>query len=363
MKRKRVALLVESSRSNGRKILHGISHYVRARQSWLVYCHERSLHEGFPENLLGWKPDGVLARIENRRFANRIRKLNVPVIDLIGWYPMPNVPRFGNDHRKSAELAYDHFLEHNLSQFAYCGYPGLPASDERERHFRSVVKENGEKLHAFRGTITSGDLATRENHGLLESSEIMAWLDSLPKPIGLFACNDARAQQVITICNSAEIAVPEDISVLGVDNDELLCELCTPGLSSVELANEQLGLEAAALMDAMMNGTTVSTEYRLMTPIGVVQRHSTDTWAIDDPDTIKAMRFIRENACKGIQVEDICKHVHLSQSTLKRRFNEHLGRSPKSELTRIQIATAKSLLRTTSLTIQEIAEATGFDYI
>ena len=336
---------------------------MRMHQSWLAYHHERSLHEGAPDKLLAWKPDGVIARIESQQLADQLQAMNVPVIDLLGWHRLPNVPRFGNDRQGISQMAFDHFREHNLSQFAYCGYPGLSFSDERGKHLGSLLAKHDTKLHVFEEKNPSSEITDRENQGSLDDVALKKWLNGLPKPIGVFACNDVRAQQAITACLDADIAVPEDISVLGVDNDELLCDLCTPTLSSIELANESMGFEAAEILDAMMNGQKVSTRKRFLKPLHVIQRHSTDTWAIDDPDVIAAMRYIRENACNGIQVEDICNHTLVSSSTLKRRFKENLGRSPKSEITRIQINKAKELLRTTSLNIEEIATLTGFGYI
>ena len=363
MKHKRVALLVESSRASGRKLLQGISRYMRMHQTWVVYHHERALHEGMPDKLLAWKPDGVIARIESRQLAKQLRPMKVPVVDLLGWHELSKVPRFGNDRRQISQMAFDHFREHNLSQFAYCGYPGLPFSDERGEYLAALLKQHGETLHVFNELSPDAGITYRENQGFLDDKALIRWLHELPKPIGLLACNDVRAQQVITACFDSAIAVPEDISVLGVDNDELLCDLCTPALSSIELANETMGFKAAELLDAMMNGKDVLDKKRFLKPLHVIQRHSTDTWAINDPEVIAAMRYIRENACSGIQIEDVCNHILISPSTLKRRFKEHLGRSPKSEITRIQIAKAKELLQTTSLNVQDIATLTGFQYI
>ncbi|MBN1589918.1 MAG: DNA-binding transcriptional regulator [Pirellulales bacterium] len=363
MERKRVALLVESSRGSGRKLLHGISQYMQMHQSWIVFHHERALHEGLPDKLLAWEPDGVIARIQSLQLAEQLLAMKVPVVDLLGWHRLPRVPRFGNDRRQISSMAYEHFREHNLSRFAYCGYPGLQYSDDRKRHLAALLKKHGDTLFVFEEAASSTDVAQRENQGFLDDAELKRWLDSLPKPIGLLACNDVRAQQVIATCVNAGIAVPEDVSVLGVDNDEILCELCTPALSSIELANEAMGFAAAKLLTSMMNGRTVSARKRLLEPLHVVQRHSTDTWAIDDPELIEAMKYIREKACTGIQVEHVCRHLSVSPSTLKRRFKEQLGRSPKSEITRIQINQAKALLLSTTLTVQEVAELTGFQYI
>ena len=147
------------------------------------------------------------------------------------------------------------------------------------------------------------------------------WVDSLPKPVGLMACNDLRAHQVLMVCSERNIAVPDEVAVIGVDNDELICELCHPPLSSIEQNPERAGYEAAALLDRLLDGKTPPVAPIVIEPLGVVHRQSTDVVAVGDADVAAAIRFIRTHACDGIRVGDSLAHVHTSRSTLDRRRN------------------------------------------
>ena len=201
-----------------------------------------------------------------------------------------------------------------------------------------------------------------EADGLLAERALAAWLRGLPRPVGLMASNDVRARQVLDICADQGISVPHEIAVIGVDNDELLCEMSNPSLSSVVPDTETIGFNAAALVDRMIRGDTPPDAPPRVKPLGMVERASTDALAIRDADTAAAVRFIRSRACDGITVSDVLDHVQVSRSTLQRRFLGSVGRSAKSEILRVRLQRAKHLLRTTCHSLAEIAELTGFGY-
>ena len=307
-----------------------------------------------------WKPDGIIARIENQRQADQLLGLKVPIVDLLGWVRLKNVPSFGNDREKIAWMAYQHFKENGFEHFAYCGYPGLDFSDRRCEFFQSIAEKDGKTAHRFLAPPRHCRLIDHEQRGYSHEKQILRWLRSLPKPIGLLACNDTRAQQVLTICATNGLLVPEEIAVLGVDNDPILTELCSPPLSSIELNKGLMGQEAARLLQRMMSGEKVSCEKRLILPQRVVRRRSTDAFAFENDDLALAKRFIQTYACSRISVLDVCDHVNLSASTLKRLFHDQLKRSPKEEILRVRIESAKELLGSTSLGLKEIALRTGF---
>lgn len=193
-----------------------------------------------------------------------------------------------------------------------------------------------------------------------EQEEIGRWLQSLPRPVGLMACNDMRGQHVLDACLRVNIAVPEELAVIGVDDDSVLCNLCHPPLSSIVPNAQRVGYEAAALLDRMMSGQTPPTEPLLIPPMGVTIRQSTDVLAIDDPIVAAAVRFIRERACQGCGMKDLLRHVPMSRSLLERRFRQHLGRSPQAEIRAVQLKRVKQLLAESDLSLDQIAGLAGY---
>jgi LacI family transcriptional regulator len=188
------------------------------------------------------------------------------------------------------------------------------------------------------------------------------WLGSLRRPVGVLACNDLRGLHVLEACEHRGLRVPDEVAVVGVDDDALLCELSDPPLSSVISNPERIGYEAAALLDRLMAGEGAPFEEMLVPPLGVTTRLSTDVLAIDDERVVAAVRYIRANACHGISVGDVIDHVAMSRTTLDRRFLRYLGRSPQAEIRAAQLGRARELLAETDHPIHRIAELVGFKH-
>jgi LacI family transcriptional regulator len=186
-------------------------------------------------------------------------------------------------------------------------------------------------------------------------------LSGLPKPVAVFACYDNRGQQVLEACRRAGLAVPEDVAVLGVDNDEVLCLLSPPPLSSVILNPRRAGWEAAALLALMMGGEKVSDEPLLIPSIGIATRQSSDILAVGDAKLAAALRYIREHACEGIRVSDVLRHCPMARRALEEKFHRFIGRTPRQEILRVRINRVKELLIGTGLPVGEIAERAGFE--
>jgi len=191
---------------------------------------------------------------------------------------------------------------------------------------------------------------------------IEGWLAGLPQPLALMACNDVRGLHILDVCTRLGILVPEQVAVVGVDNDEVVCELCTPPLSSVEPDPERIGYSAAELLDQLMAKKSSRPKRVTVDPVGVVGRRSTDALAIEDRIVAAAMRFIREHAFTGCRVDDIMRHLHVSRSVLERHFREHLKRSPQSEIRAVQLSRVKQLLIETDFPLEHIAEVSGFEH-
>jgi LacI family transcriptional regulator len=193
-----------------------------------------------------------------------------------------------------------------------------------------------------------------------QQETIGRWLRALPKPLGVMACNDMRGQHVLDACRRYDLAVPEEVAVIGVDNDELLCSLCDPPLTSVVPNPERIGYDAAALLEALMQGERVGRTAQFVEPIGVVTRQSTDVLAIDQPNVVTALRYIREHACDGIGVADVLQQVPLTRSVLERLFRRYVGRSPQEEIRQVQLKRARQLLAETELSLAQIAPLAGY---
>ena len=364
-KHRKIALLIEWSRAYGRGVLRGIARYVAAHESWKIYQTERRLCDGTPGWLKDWDGDGVIARIENDELLEQIRRMDIPAVDLFEHSKAASIPGVLTDNRAIAHLAADHLLERGLERFAYCGLPGVYSSEARSEHFVDYLSRVGYEVSVYKNPRQSDTtfISTTEDHELRCEETVASWVASLPKPVGLMACNDFRAHQILMACSDRDIAVPEEVAVIGVDNDELICELCHPPLSSIEQNPERVGYEAAALLDRLIDGQASPAQPILVEPLGVVARQSTDVVAVGDADVAAAVHFIRGHACDGIQVKDVLQHTNISRSTLERRFARLLGRSPKAEILRVQLDRVKHLLAMTDYSLARIAQLTGFDYM
>lgn len=364
-KRRRVALLIESSRAYGRDLLRGIASYARVHGPWSFYHEERSVGDPAPARLADWHADGIIARIETSKQVAQVRRLGVPVVDLFGLHRLPGIPSVEVDQAAIARMAADHLRQRDLRRFAYCGFPGVFFSDARSRHFESYLAELGFEIHVYQAIRhrTNMHLSVVEMRSLRQAGHLAAWLKSLPKPIGLMACNDMRALQVLEVCAEHDIRVPDDVAVMGVDNDAVQCDLCDPPLSSVDPSAQHVGYEAAALLDRMIEGRPTRKNSILIEPSGVVARESTAVLAVADSLVANAMRFIRQNHDKPICTTDVLRHLGVSRSTLERRFLRSVGRTPSVELARARIERVEELLRYTELSLRAIADRTGFDHV
>jgi LacI family transcriptional regulator len=350
----KVALLVETSNAYARGLLAGVEEYIRNHGPWSVYLAEHGRGELPPKWLNGWDGDGILARVENPHIAAVLATAKQPVVDLSSRRLLPKVPAVTTDNEAIAALALQHFLERGYKHLAFCGDDRFSWSQERQAHFTHKAKQR--KLPCVNYVNTNGDQSDSD----AETEAIATWLKSLPRPVGIFACYDARGQQVLNAARRAGLGVPEEVAVLGVDNDEILCALSPPPLSSVILNPKRTGWTAAALLAKKMQGKMVTPEIVYIEPLGVAARQSSDTLAVDDPQIAQALRFIREHACHGIGVGDVLKFCPMGRRSLEHRMRAIINRSPHEEIFRVRMNVAKELLAGTKLKISEVAERCGF---
>ncbi|EMI19589.1 xylose operon regulatory protein, partial [Rhodopirellula maiorica SM1] len=201
-----------------------------------------------------------------------------------------------------------------------------------------------------------------EQSGVNDETQLSLWLQSLQPPTGLFVCNDIRGQQVLNACRTLDIAIPDDIAVIGVDDDDVICPLTDPPLSSVRPDAERVGYRAAEILQQMMNGGAAPASIEYVPPTSVVQRMSTQVIATDDREVARVCKYIREHACEGIDVYDVAEFTTLSRRQLERRFRSELGRTPHEEIMKVQISRVEKLLQETTLTLEQIAPLAGYSH-
>lgn len=356
--RPNVALIIETSVVYGRQILHGIARYLSAHGGWSIFLDERELLAPPPDWLLDWNGDGVICRSTTPQLAATLQERGLATVDLNDRYGFLGLPRISSDMTAIGALAAQHLLERGFRNLAFCGFSDEAWSQQRERGVEEALRGRGE----FCGAFHSPWQGLREHRWQDERDVIGHWLQTLPRPLGIVACNDVRGHHVLDACRALDISVPEEIAVIGVDNAETFCQLCDPPLSSVLPAAERIGFEAAALLSRLMAGQAPDDSERLIAPQKIVTRQSSDVLAIEDRTIAAAVRFIREHACEGISVSEVLAAVPISRAALERDFRRFLGHSPQEEIRAVRLKRIKQLLLDTDWPLERIADATGFKH-
>lgn len=349
---KHVALLVETSNEYARGILRGVREYVAARGGWSLYLVEHSRLDTDFSWLEGWSGDGVLARVENAETAAFIRRLGLPTVDLSAARLVPELPGAETDDDHIARWAVEHFVERGVRHLAFCG---------DDRYGWSIARGDAFAAHAARHGVTAQQFHLRPTGTrATDRARLSTWLRELPKPVGVMACYDIAGQEVLEACTIAGLAVPDEVAVIGVDNDELLGTLSSPALSSIEPDTRRTGFLAAELLDALMAGEVVEPGLRLIPPVRVVVRQSSDLLSVSDELVAEALRFIRDHADRSVGVAEVQRTVGLSRRALDLRFVKHLGRTTHAEILRVRMGRVADLLTTTDWTLPRIAERLDF---
>jgi LacI family transcriptional regulator len=347
------------SRPYDRQVIHGIARYVRTGVAWQVYVEEDPADK-IP-SFSRWSDKGVIVDLDDMRLVRAVQGLNVPVVGIghlatsIGQRNAMSTVR--SDDEAIAQWAADHLMELGLEHFAYCGMPrrGMDVwAQARLEAFQRRLQERGFACFRFSGK----HYAARNWSRML--GELVRWLRSMPRPIGIMACNDSCARRLLEACRELRLRVPEDVAMLGVDNDELTCELAMPPLSSIAQGAEQIGFRAAELLDGLMTQPRRSPTHLVVAPLCVVKRQSTELLTINDAVVARALDFIHARATDAVGVADVVRHVDVSRSTLECRFKARLGRSVHACIQRVRLQTARRLLLTTDLALDEVARRSGY---
>jgi LacI family transcriptional regulator len=342
-----------------RGVLRGIWRYVEARPQWRLTSlapEQQSLRVSGP-----LRPDGLIAAMNTKPLVRTFSSWRRPVVNVAAVFPDLRFPRVGVDNVKVGRLAASHFLERGLRHFGFIGPPDYLFSTEREAAFCQAVRDAGHAVDCYevRAHRPYDPLGRRWD---LDPA-VRRWLRMLPKPAGVFVPNDLWGVQVAEACRQVELRVPEDVALLGVDDDHLYCELTRPPLSSIIVPAEQIGYEAAALLERLLGGEKPPREPLLLPPIGVATRRSSEVLAIDDPEVVAAVRFIREHTHQPLRVADVLRAVPVGRRTLERRCRLALGWGLGEEIRRTHLERVRRLLAGTDLPMKTVAQQAGFsDY-
>jgi LacI family transcriptional regulator len=349
-----ILLLIETSRGYGRGLLRGIAKYSSLHGPWDMECEVPFYIKPVQKTASRarfemQRADGIIMR--EPRNVKPIIDMRIPVI--FASYrreEIPDTSRIMTDDNAISKMAAQHFIDRGFKNFAFLGYDNMYWSANRSRFLADCLKRKGFHLHSFR-QAASAKKRLWDNEQFI----VAQWLKSMPRPFALMSCNDDRARQAVTACRIAGLSVPDDVAVIGVDNDDFVCDLSNPPLSSIDLNTERAGFEAAELLDKMMSSKRTKPQKIIVSPTRVVTRQSSEIYAISDSEVAAAVRFIRENARQAIQVNDVVNAVTLSRRSLYQRFRRLLGRSVHEEIRRARVDEIARLLVETNLSVYEIA--------
>lgn len=357
-----IGLLIESSRASGRALLCGIAKCAHHYGPWSFYWEPGGLEKAWPK-LKALDVNGIILRDVDK--LEEMLDLGVPAV-IIGHSKteVPNMVNVVTDSSAIGKIGAEHLLNCGFKHFAFCGYGNVSSSpleresftwsDLRKESFERRIRKAGFEVNPY--TVLSAGAATWRE----ESRRMAAWLQSLPKPVGLMACNDDCGRQVIEACKLANLSVPDAVGVLGADNDEVVCGLSDPPMSSVAINFERAGYKAALILYRLLRGKR-SVPLKITVPAThVVARRSTDFMAVIDPHVSKGLQFIRDHARENIMVLDISRAAGLSRRALEIKFRQEIGCSIHEYVRRVRTDQIVRLLVETDLPVGQIAETLGF---
>lgn len=350
-------MLVDTSTTWGRQVVRGIHNYARVHGPWQTYIEPRGIEEKMmiPQ---GWIGDGIIARIGHLALAQELHTMKLPAVNISG-IRLPTAdsfPRVVSDLSLSGRLAADYFRERGYAHFAYFSLIHLRYVATHRQAFVDALKQTAHSCAIFKAHARHG----AEPDWNLDVARLGEWLKQLPKPVAILTWNVSSSRLILYACETAGLLIPEEVAILSGTDDVLLCEFSNTPISGIQVAGEQIGHRAAALLDSLMRGKHPPAHPISVPPLGVITRRSTDTLALGNSTLTKAISFMRANSAKHIRVTDVARHTGVSRRILEMKFRENLRRSPASEIRRMHLDRARELLSSTDLSIPDVAKASGF---
>ena len=357
----RIALLFNANKVYDRQVIAGIGQYLTStRVKWDLF-----MEEDFRSRTVGihqWRGDGIIADFDDPLVCEALASMPIPVVAVGGSYADEtqyphNIPYVATDNHKLVRLAYDHLIEQGLHRFAFYGLPPSPVcrwAHEREAAFLQMVRADGLDGTVYRGSSTSAGGWGRAQEDLVE------WVRSLPKPIGIVATTDARARHLLQACIVADVPIPEQIAIVGIDNDPIAQLLCRIPLTSVIQGAEEMGRMSAQVLHQMLHGGDCSTTRVLVPPVGINVQATSLHQPLKSAYVMRAKHYIRQYACLGIKTEQVADYVGISRTLLEEHFKRELKQSVHQTILEHKLEMARHMLNDSSIPLTEVAVRSGF---
>ena len=360
----RIAVAAERSSTYGRNFICGVAKIAERHPEWnLMLIDPQHAVERTSDGFDGW-----ICRVVDVRMANALVRCNCPVVDCLCAVPKPKFATVKTDAEQIGRLAAEHLLRHRFTNLAFCGYRRVAFSDRRRNAFATFLEKNGMRPAIYRPPFHPQNRFGRDF--LLgdrielppDANDIAQWLKRLPKPVGIFCCDDLRASHLLSACKLLDLSVPTDVAILGVDDDPIYCMFYSPRLSSIDPNAVAIGETAATTMERMLSDRKIASKppNLIVPPVGVVERASTNTYPYAPAWFADALAIIRSDATKGISASDVFRRVGRSRTLVERVFHENISTSVQKKIAETRIDEAKRLLDGTTLPIKEVASLSGF---
>jgi LacI family transcriptional regulator len=351
----RIALLLRPDSGYCRGVLRGIKRYAQQKHDWSFWMADKIVDMSKMMNK--WRPSGIIAFAYLQEHYKQLKQARLPLVSIANVDTKAQFPTVCVNDYQVGRVAAHYLLKRGFCHFGFVGFPRSNYSNHRQKGFEAALAQDSHTPHIFMDPSWPQPDSVWDWTG---EEKIETWLRNLPKPCGLLATNDAVALRLSDICKHINIRIPEEIALLGVDNDDLFCELAQPQLSSVQIPMEQIGYEAAWLLDQTMQGKNTPATPYFLPPMTVVTRQSTDIKLIDDAQVAEIIQYIHDNAHTPITMEDVLDRFRISRRSLERKCRTELGRTPLQELIRVRIEKSLTLLSQTALPVSRIAQQVGF---
>ena len=350
----KIILLLDFAEEYSKSLMKGINAYSKEFGPW-IFCRMPLFHretvgiDGILKWALEWKADGIVGQLYNKDIE-KIVQAGIPVIAQDFKERFTEIPNITGGYHEAGQLGADYFLKKGFTNFAFYGFNDIVWSRERAEGFEERLKKREHKVHYF-----EHKKARSTELWYYKPSSLSRWLKSLPKPIGLMTCDDNQGQHITEVCRQLGIRIPEEVAVLGVDNDEMICDLSDPPLSSIALDAEKGGYDAAKLLDHMIKHGTSKYYDIIVKPVQVITRHSTDIYATNDDHIASSLKYIHQNIDKNLHVDEVVKQVPLSRRALEKRFLEITGYPIYKYIFNLRIEKFTQKLLDTDMSVFEIA--------
>ncbi|MBN1765163.1 MAG: XylR family transcriptional regulator [Sedimentisphaerales bacterium] len=355
-KNRKIILMLDSSRAADRGIIRGIVEYSHLRGYWSFYRYSplfrtppftQKQSVSILQRLQKLDADGIIGYIpSDKKLVHSIIRKGFPAVSLPIRAPIDGLINIQQDEKVGA-IGAEHFLERGFEHFAFCG----------THDFWSIIRRQGfsRRIEQAGFSVRMYSLSRERKKREFELNRMARWLGKLPKPVAIMTSNDERSADLVEACHINNLKIPEQVAILGVDNDEMICGLSSPPLSSIKLNFEKVGYQACRIIDKIISNRKLTQQGIIFHPMGIVTRQSSDILAITDQQVASAVRFIRGNARRNIHVRDVVNHSTLSIRALQQRFKKYLGRGINQEIRRIRIQQFAEMLLKTNLTVYQIA--------